>query len=1344
MKSNNFTKRTLSWILSLAMLAGSMPCVPLMTDAAESETVPYLAYNASNSTFYQEEVSATVVDADTTVWNGASQTAWYAVTGTVEITDAISVLGNVNLILADGASLTVGEGVVVNEGNSLTIYGQTEGSGTLTATGTNNAAGIGGGSTSDGENGYNSGTITINGGTITATGGSGSAGIGGGFKKTNDTITINGGIITAQGNQGGAGIGGGAFGNGGTVTINGTKKLIATSGYMQTTGDGVYGEGIGKGAVGNNSGTVKLGKGVPAYINDGKTDADQIEYSKIDASSYESNHFYPYFQTIENRVSFYNYNTQSAESTYPTNDEFSLQTSNPHGGTVTADYYLQDAGEKVNLTITPIAGMTAKKIQVINRGTGDIIFEKDNPGDSYSFTMPDAPVLVGVQFNLAKYSMNVDSNITNGRVAYSETLANNAYYGMNMLLVAAPEEGYELYEWNVTDKDGNEITVSKYGGDITDYFTEAQLQGVPKYGAEYGQYEGKYMAYVLDIPASDVNISAVFKHLSYDISIGQISGNNLVALQNGSITAKYEGKTVSKAPLGETVTLDIQPDAGYQLKEGSLKLIYKDENGNQQIASITNNQFTMPSVDVMIAGEFEQVGYSLEVAPESAEDITITRASVLKVNDADYTDGMAIHAGDKITMQLLPADKARPSDITFTNPATGNEISLPEKTSLKMTTAEVENESGEKIDVLAYTAEFTMPASDVLVTAKSEESDICVIFYQNDAIPANADVKLTYGNEKLKLGEDYFMTRNGNMWVYSVDEAFTPSYLQFNVNGTKTNVLDFVKTDAMHSAGDNMGKYQIITPENAEDDLITVVFDKKYTPDNADENYKEAEAYAMSKSSVSPITVPELPEDRDDYSCLGWYYSTVDANGSIVAQRLESNTITPENTLYVWAEWQRMNCHVTFKNGDEQTTDTVMYNNRARIPESPTKDGSIFLGWYVAEDVTMTDMYGRTVHLAKGDKYDFTTHVTENIVLETKWKHIHEYEVKQVSEVEGYETYAPNANYVHVRRCIYDDSIEIESHKLNATGYCECGFHNPYYREPITVTTTIGSGTPNVTAVSMFQKFELSAPKQNEDGFFKKWEYSYDGENWSPLSYDRNTGLSVGVSSIKVRAVYGSTPEQLDVIPEITPTSIDFTLVYSLPEGCEYVDAGLRFADNKQIGAYYIEEVTKTTHTTTTLFGSTTGKGGWLKGIANAFCSSTKTNTQTYKQRVLMGGNVLETNMISDFYKQLGLPSNVNASTVVQDSLWNNTPVFVNCPDKTVSVQTKKSTADAKSMKAGESIAYKLRLNVKTEDIDSVTGYEYVLGYLTYRDADGVEHTTMTTPKAVSYWEEICKKTGQE
>ena len=94
------------------------------------------------------------------------------------------------------------------------------GSGSLTATGGEKAAGIG--------SGYNSscGKITINGGTVTATGGDG-AGIGSGMFGSCDNITINGGTVTATGGYG-AGIGSGFSGSCDDITIKG-GTVIATS-----------------------------------------------------------------------------------------------------------------------------------------------------------------------------------------------------------------------------------------------------------------------------------------------------------------------------------------------------------------------------------------------------------------------------------------------------------------------------------------------------------------------------------------------------------------------------------------------------------------------------------------------------------------------------------------------------------------------------------------------------------------------------------------------------------------------------------------------------------------------------------------------------------------------------------------------------------------------------------------------------------------------------------------------------------------------------------------------------------------------------------------------------------
>ena len=220
--------------------------------------------------------------------------SWFALTDNKTFNNyRLTAVGNVKLILADGKTLTANNGVIVPAESSLTVYGQGENSGKLTAkcgasaihaaigglggvnsracgpihlyggiisaTGGNNAAGIGGG-----EHEVHS-TIDIKRATVTATGGLNAAGIGTGWganiwetdeynRKTdvspllyNNTITIHSGEVTATG-SGGAGIGGGTetyfLGTinilGGTVTAvgNNTSSMSLSAAGI---GSGAYG-----------------------------------------------------------------------------------------------------------------------------------------------------------------------------------------------------------------------------------------------------------------------------------------------------------------------------------------------------------------------------------------------------------------------------------------------------------------------------------------------------------------------------------------------------------------------------------------------------------------------------------------------------------------------------------------------------------------------------------------------------------------------------------------------------------------------------------------------------------------------------------------------------------------------------------------------------------------------------------------------------------------------------------------------------------------------------------------------------------------------------------------------
>ena len=256
-----------------------------LTGAASAAAVSYRDANGATKT----APSATSVTSSDTAWGAADTENWYVVNDAgVTINGRITVTGDVHLILADGAKLTARWGINVSDGNSLTIYGQTNGTGELIA-GIKNAgvdghlAGIGGNSRESGGTitinggkvtaqgsysaagiGGDGGKITVNGGTVNATGDSHGAGIGGGGHESGDggggEITVNGGTVTAQGGDSGAGIGGGRLGDGGKITVSG--------GTVEATG-GVGSAGIGGGNVGFGGEITISGGTVEATGGDG-------------------------------------------------------------------------------------------------------------------------------------------------------------------------------------------------------------------------------------------------------------------------------------------------------------------------------------------------------------------------------------------------------------------------------------------------------------------------------------------------------------------------------------------------------------------------------------------------------------------------------------------------------------------------------------------------------------------------------------------------------------------------------------------------------------------------------------------------------------------------------------------------------------------------------------------------------------------------------------------------------------------------------------------------------------------------------------------------------------------
>ena len=109
---------------------------------------------------------------------------WYLATGEMTLS-TLNVRGAVNLILADGATLTVNGGIRAESGNTLNIFCQKGGTGRLVV------------------NGSMSGAVTVNGGRVTAQNDiGGPVAINGGTVMTNGrvsgTVTINGGSVKTE------------------------------------------------------------------------------------------------------------------------------------------------------------------------------------------------------------------------------------------------------------------------------------------------------------------------------------------------------------------------------------------------------------------------------------------------------------------------------------------------------------------------------------------------------------------------------------------------------------------------------------------------------------------------------------------------------------------------------------------------------------------------------------------------------------------------------------------------------------------------------------------------------------------------------------------------------------------------------------------------------------------------------------------------------------------------------------------------------------------------------------------------------------------------------------------
>ena len=212
-------KRTsgfLSLILVLVLMVGAFSAFSITASAAE--TVGYIdrEWNGTQLISTNKTVSEYTVMTSETV---ALTDGWYVVKSDLTFDTRLTVSGTVHLILTDGVTLTVNQGISVNRGNELYIYGQSENEsvmGKIVASASDGAA-IGGDSS------QYAGKLVFNGGSVTATSDVYSAAIGSGSARHGYDIVIQGGVIGATSSRAGAAIGSGN--NGGYGKQEGARSI---------------------------------------------------------------------------------------------------------------------------------------------------------------------------------------------------------------------------------------------------------------------------------------------------------------------------------------------------------------------------------------------------------------------------------------------------------------------------------------------------------------------------------------------------------------------------------------------------------------------------------------------------------------------------------------------------------------------------------------------------------------------------------------------------------------------------------------------------------------------------------------------------------------------------------------------------------------------------------------------------------------------------------------------------------------------------------------------------------------------------------------------------------------
>jgi hypothetical protein len=290
--------------------------------------------------------------------------------------------------------------------------------------------------------------------------------------------------------------------------------------------------------------------------------------------------------------------TVSAEFELLPPDAYTIAIAPLSGGTVLADKNSAPAGSTVTVTVEPDSGYVLKEgTLTYSYSDGDGDHTAAISGPDYTFVMPASNVTINAEFEIAPpdtYKVTVDT-LSGGKIIVD---AEKIYApeGTVIALKVEPDSGYVFIEGSLTySYDGADHPIVGSGPD-----------------------------YTFVMPAFDVTVSAEFEPL-YEVIVGIPDNGKVIVSAEQYVTA------------GTVISLTVEPDTGYVLKEGSLTYSY--DGADHPIAGTgPDYTFVMPAFDVTVSAFFNKsLGFTIEGPADETIAITTAHSAGGTSTDISWT-----------------------------------------------------------------------------------------------------------------------------------------------------------------------------------------------------------------------------------------------------------------------------------------------------------------------------------------------------------------------------------------------------------------------------------------------------------------------------------------------------------------------------------------------------------------------------------------------------------------------------------------------------------------------------------------------------------------------------------